>query len=101
MNRLDLVSPEGHANGVIGIGKEYVDGIPFNPEGAPFKFSFGSVVQNVDEGEQQPVARDAFTRSESDHILAELFRVADTIDTRNRSNHNYVATSRQQGRRRT
>src|SRR5687768_15599355 len=96
LDGFNLVSEKINAQRVVGICEEDIDGVAFHAEGAALEINFRTVIKDVDKSEQQPVAREHFTRLELDNIFSKLIRVANTINAGHRSYHNDVTPASEQ-----
>ena len=97
-DRLHLVAPELHADGVVGIGREHVERVAANAEGAAFELVIVAIVLDVNQLMDDVVALGRLLLVEKDGQPRVIHRATDTIDAAHRGNHDAVAP-REQGRR--
>ena len=97
-DRLNLVTPELHADGVVGIGREHVERVAANAEGAAFELVIVAIVLDVDQLVDDVIALGRLLLVEEDGQPRVIHRAADAVDAAHRGDHNAIAT-REQSRR--
>ena len=97
-DRLHLIAPEFHANGIVGIRREHVERVAANAEGAAFELVIVSIVLDVDQLVDDVVALGRLLLVEKDGQPRVIHRAADAVDAAHRGDHDAVATRKQSGR---
>src|SRR5687768_12798067 len=93
-----LIAPEINAIGKIGVSRENIYCIAFNPERSTCEFDFGTAVQDLDKRIKQVVAGIPLARCQVNYVFTKFLGVTDTVNTRNRCYNNYIPSARKQGR---
>ena len=95
---VDLVTEELHPYGlVVGIGGENLHRVPPDTEHIALKGDIIALIADLDQLAQQLVKVPGLAWTEGDHHVGIINRVAQTINTGNRSHHNYVSAFEETG----
>ena len=97
-DRLHLIAPEFHANGIVSIRREHVERVAANTEGAALELVIVAVVLDVDQLMDNVVALSRLLLVEKDGQPRVVHGAADAVDAAHRGDHNAVATRKQSGR---
>ena len=81
LDGIDLVIPKHNTVGDVGVGRKNVERLPFNTELALGELYFVTRIECVDQGLGHLVALGFLPPCDVDDVLAEVIRIADTVET--------------------
>ena len=92
-----LVVPPRHAEHILAVGHEYVDGVAAHTEIAALKVDVVTHIEGVNQAAQKVVAVQLLAALDADHTVGHGGRAAHAVDARHRRHHHYIAAPAKQG----
>ena len=79
--RLDLITPEDHADDYILVGEAYVDRVAFDTEGASAELDFAAAIESCHEFTQELIACNVLSPCDGDDIVVEILGISHAVQT--------------------
>ena len=95
---LDLIAPKMHAQRVVGVGQENVNGISLYAESSTLELRTRAAVQPTDQRMKEGVAPPLLSHFQRNHAFVEFHRIADAVDAADGGHDDDVAPAAEQRR---